>query len=156
MQSNRVKKLILHGMPVYTPEEREQRLADFAPPYEVLDDGSHLQWIWDRIHDEYPWINAELATNNLKDFLNCGPDFAASYRAIWRYDLPLRIASLNNLMPMPILLLAGSNDRIAFMHERAVKLLPDSSVQYIENATDFVAEQDPENFSQILLNFLNN
>ena len=156
MQSNRVKKLILHGMPVYTAEEREQRLADFAPPYEVLDDGSHLQWIWDRIHDEYPWINAELATNNLKDFLSCGPDFAASYRAIWRYDLPLRIASLNNLMPMPILLLAGSNDRIAFMHERAVKLLPNSSVQYIENATDFVAEQDPENFSQILLNFLNN
>ena len=156
LNSNRINKLILHGIPVYTPEEREQRLADFAPPYEVLDDGSHLQWIWDRIHNEYPWIDAELATNNLKDFLDCGPDFAASYRAIWRHDLPARVSETINSINNPILLIAGENDRIGFMHERAEKLLPNAEVEFIKNATDFVAEQNPKLFSKILINFLKN
>ncbi|MBR73893.1 MAG: hypothetical protein CL872_03010 [Dehalococcoidaceae bacterium] len=156
LNSNRINKLILHGIPVYTPEEREQRLADFAPPYEVLDDGSHLQWIWDRIHNEYPWIDAELATNNLKDFLDCGPDFAASYRAIWRHDLPARVSETINSIKNPILLIAGENDRIGFMHERAEKLLPIAEAEFIKNATDFVAEQDPKLFSEILINFLKN
>ena len=156
LNSNRINKLILHGIPVYTPEEREQRLADFAPPYEVLDDGSHLQWIWDRIHNEYPWIDAELATNNLKDFLDCGPDFAASYRAIWRHDLPVRVSETINSINNPILLIAGANDRIGFMHERAEKLLPNAEVEFIKNATDFVAEQNPKLFSKILINFLKN
>tara|TARA_B110000014_G_C20125886_1_gene599720 strand:- start:4258 stop:5058 length:801 start_codon:yes stop_codon:yes gene_type:complete len=154
--SNRINKLILHGIPVYTPEEREQRLADFAPPYEVSDDGSHLQWIWDRIHNEYPWIDAELATNNLKDFLDCGPDFAASYRAIWRHDLPVRVSETINSIVNPILLIAGENDRIGFMHERAEKLLPNAEVEFIKNATDFIAEQNPKLFSEILINFLKN
>ena len=156
LNSNRINKLILHGIPVYTPEEREQRLADFAPPYEVLDDGSHLQWIWDRIHNEYPWIDAKLATNNLKDFLDCGPDFAASYRSIWRHDLPVRVSETINSIDNPILLIAGENDRIGFMHERAEKLLPNAEVEFIKNATDFIAEQNPKLFSEILINFLKN
>tara|TARA_Y100001970_G_scaffold288422_1_gene415658 strand:+ start:811 stop:1671 length:861 start_codon:yes stop_codon:yes gene_type:complete len=156
LNPKRINKLILHGIPVYTPDERKQRLADFAPPYEILDDGSHLKWIWDRIHNEYPWIDAELATNNLKDFLDCGPDFAASYRSIWRHDLPERVGELINSIHNAILLIAGENDRIGFMHERAVKLLPSAEVEFIEKATDFVAEQNPKLFSQILINFLKN
>ena len=42
------------------------------------------------------------------------------------------------------------------MHERAEKLLPNAEVEFIKNATDFIAEQNPKLFSEILINFLKN
>ena len=151
---SRVSKLVLHGMPVYTAEERADRLANFAPPYEIDDQGGHLSWIWDRIHSEYPWIDGRLATQFLRDFLNAGTDFAGSYRAIWHYDLPGELAAAGGRLPCPALLIGGGRDRIAFMHDRVKGLLPDAQEVLIEEATDFVAEQDPRLFSETLLTFL--
>jgi len=151
-QPARVTRLILHGMPVYTNEERADRLASFAPPFTPAADGSHLRWIWDRIHVEYPWIDAELATCFVSDYIATGGDFATAYRAIWRYDLR---AALARGLDMPTLLIGGTRDRIAFMHPRAEALLPKARATVLDNATDFVAEQEPERFATLLREFLN-
>jgi len=147
----RVRCLMLHGMPVYTDEERVDRTSNYAPPYQITAEGSHLSWIWNRIKSEYPWIGPELATMFVRDFLAAGPDFATAYRAIWRYDLPNR---LRDRLTVPALLLGCTGDRIAFMHERAVKLLPQAEAVVLPGATDFVAEQDPGLFSHHLLQFM--
>lgn len=153
-QPHRVLGLILHGMPVYTPAERVDRMAHFAPPIEPAHDGAHLMGIWNRIHSEYPWIGPQLATSFAHDFLSAGPDFARSYRAIWRYDLPQRVAQTDALKAMPVMLLGGSADRIAFMHARAVALLPQAQAVWLEGATDFVAEQEPALFARHLNDFM--
>lgn len=150
-QPQRVQGLVLHGMPVYTDAERADRMRSFAPPFPAADDGAHLTGIWQRIHNEYPWIGPELATHFTHDFLSAGPDFARSYRAIWRYDLPQRVAGGSDL---PTLLLAGSADRIAFMHARVVALLPQAQSVWLEGATDFVAEQSPALFAGHLTDFM--
>jgi len=150
-QPQRVQGLVLHGMPVYTDAERTDRMRNFAPPFPAAADGTHLTGIWQRIHNEYPWIGPELATHFTHDFLSAGPDFARSYRAIWRYDLPQRVAGGADL---PTLLLAGSADRIAFMHSRAVALLPRAQAVWLEGATDFVAEQSPALFAGQLTDFM--
>ena len=150
-QPQRVQGLVLHGMPVYTDAERTDRMRNFAPPFPTAADGTHLTGIWQRIHNEYPWIGPELATHFAHDFLSAGPDFARSYRAIWRYDLPQRVAGGSDL---PTLLLAGSADRIAFMHARAVALLPRAQAVWLEGATDFVAEQSPALFAGQLNDFM--
>jgi haloalkane dehalogenase len=150
-QPQRVQGLLLHGMPVYNEAERADRMRSFAPPFPYTSDGAHLTGIWNRIHNEYPWINPEMATHFTHDFLSAGPDFARSYRAIWRYDLPQRVASGSNL---PTLLLGGSADRIAFMHARAVALLPQAQTVWLEGATDFVAEQEPAWFAAQLIDFI--
>ncbi len=147
----RVARHILHGMPDYTNEERADRLAGFAPPFTPASDGSHLRWIWDRIHGEYPWIDAELATRFVSDYLATGGDFATAYRAIWRYDLR---AALAQGLDMPALLIGGTRDRIAFMHPRAEALLPKARAIVLDGATDFVAEQEPERFATVLQEFL--
>jgi pimeloyl-ACP methyl ester carboxylesterase len=149
--SERVRCLMLHGMPVYTDAERADRIANYAPPYRLAPDGSHLQWIWHRINSEYPWIEPELATMFVRDFLAAGPDFATAYRSIWRYDLPNR---LRGRMAVPTLLLGCTGDRIAFMHERATALLPQAKAVVLAGATDFVAEQDPQLFARHLLQFM--
>ena len=150
-QPQRVQGLVLHGMPVYTDAERADRMRSFAPPFVPAADGAHLTGIWKRIHSEYPWIEPELATHFTHDFLSAGPDFARSYRAIWRYDLPERVAAAPDL---PTLLLGGSADRIAFMHARAVALLPRAQAVWLEGATDFVAEQEPARFAKQLTDFM--
>lgn len=147
----RVHGLMLHGMPVYTDEERVDRTANYAPSFSLAADGSHLQGIWNRINGEYPWIGPELATHFVRDFLTAGMDFARSYRAIWRYDLPRRVRG--NLR-VPTLLLGCTGDRIGFMHERAVALIPSAEAVVLDHATDFVAEQEPERFAAYLNAFM--
>ena len=147
----RLHSLALHGMPVYTAEERADRLAQFAPPFAPRDDGGHLAWIWQRIHTEYPWIDAPLATEFVRDYLATGGDFATAYRAIWRYDL--RAAAAAGLA-VPTLLIGGTRDRIFFMHARARALLPHARAETLEDATDFVAEQEPERFASLLTGFI--
>jgi pimeloyl-ACP methyl ester carboxylesterase len=148
---HRVHCLMLHGIPVYTDEERIDRAANYAPAFTLAADGSHLQAIWSRIKREYPWIGPELATMLARDFLQAGVDFARSYRAIWRYDLP---AHVRGNLHVPTLLLGGGEDRIAFMHARAVALIPAAETVVMDHATDFVAEQEPELFARHLNAFM--
>jgi haloalkane dehalogenase len=147
----RVHCLILHGMPVYTDVERSDNMAGFAPPIAECADGAHLQAIWNRIKREYPWIGPELATHLARDFLGAGADFASSYRAMWRYDLPARV---RGNLKVPAFLIGGSEDRIAHMHERAVALLPQAHSVYLDGVTDFVAEQNPSLFAGQLIGFM--
>lgn len=138
--------VILHGVPVYTEEEKASRLEDFAPPYELEPDGSHLDWIWRRVTWEYPWADPALVTDLVRDYLHAGPDFASSYRAIWRHDLHASARAAGEVD----LLLGGTDDRIGHMHERAVAAIRHKTSDVLPGATDFVAEQDPAAFCRAL------
>lgn len=141
-QPGRAAGIVLHGVPVYTEAEKADRLAAFAPPYVPDPDGAHLDWIWARVRGEYPWAGPELVTELVADYLAAGPDFAASYRAVWRHDLT---ASAERAGPVD-LLLAGTEDRIGYLHGRAVATLAHTRATTLPGATDFVAEQDPAAF----------
>ena len=142
-QPDRLEGLILHGVPVYSVEECNQRLREFAPPYEIDADGNYLHWIWVRIQEQYPWASADLVASFVRDYLSAGEDFAAAYRAIWRYDMH---DSLSRLTLSPALL-SGDADRIGFMQARARAALPDALELTLRDATDFIALTDPEAFA---------
>jgi haloalkane dehalogenase len=146
----RFLSLTLHGLPLYTEEEGSALLGGYAPPYRLDDDGSHLAWIWERIKREYPWMDAAMATRMVEDYLAAGPDFASSYRAMWRYD----VGNLEGGWGVPTLLIHGGRDRIAEMRPRALALLPDAQEVFFEDATNFIAEQEPERLAGCLLSFL--
>ncbi|MFD5824136.1 alpha/beta fold hydrolase [Lentzea sp. NPDC060358] len=140
------KGVVLHGVPVYTEDERADRLTSFAPEWTATADGAHLTWIWNRVLGEYPWADPDFVTELVRDYLHAGSDFAPSYRAIWRHDLRDSVAAAGEVA----LLLAGSADRIAHMHPRAVELIRHRSAVVVPGATDFLAEQDPETFCRVL------
>jgi haloalkane dehalogenase len=147
---DRLLSLTLHALPVYDDAERKALLEGYAPPYALDEAGGHLAWIWRRIKHEYPWMDAALATRCLADYLAAGPDFAAAYRAMWRYDA----ARLRAGWTVPTLLVHGGRDRIAEMRPRARALLPEAEEVYFEDATNFIAEQEPERLAAALLPFL--
>ena len=95
-------------------------------------------------------MDAAMATRMVDDYLAAGPDFASSYRAIWRYD----VRKLEGGWDVPTLLIHGGRDRIAEMRSRARALLPDAQEVFFEEATNFIAEQEPERFAACLLPFL--
>lgn len=146
---DRVEHLLLHGLPVYSDQEAAERLADFAPPYEVDTDGSHLSAIWQRVRREYPWAPPELLSELVADYLSAGPDFATAYRAMWRHPVHGDVEAVR-AANLPVTLIGGGADRIRHMHERAVAALPQAAVVWLPEATDFVAEADPADFARVL------
>lgn len=142
--------LVLHGFPLYTPEERRDRLASFAEPFRIDRAGDHLRWLWKRIYDQYPDLDPRLATCFVEDYLASGQDYASAYRAIWRYDPLPTIAALR----LPTLLLGGTADRVYPMHRRLVDRLGHATALTIEGATDFIAEEQPARFAAAVLDSL--
>ncbi len=76
---------------------------------------------------------------------------ATAFRALWRYFLR---GGARAGIAVPTLLLGGTRDRIGFMQERAEALLPQAQRLVLEDATDFVAEQEPARFADTLRAFL--
>lgn len=54
----RVSAVLIDGYPIYTPGERDRRVATYFPPYAERWDGTHLLWLWSRYREQYlfwPW-----------------------------------------------------------------------------------------------------
>ena len=146
----RFLSLTLHGLPLYTAEEGRSLLAGYAPPYRLDEGGSHLAW---NLGSDQARVSLDGCCHGDADrrgFLAAGPDFAASYRAMWRYD----VRKLNGGWTVSTLLIHGGRDRIAEMRPRAQALLPDAQEVFFDQATNFIAEQEPERFAACLLPFL--
>ncbi len=98
----RFNYVVGNGISVLTDEELADILANYSPPLELNEDGSHLTWLWERIHLQgkyFPWYSTrdedkidippytpEKATNMLKDFLAAGNNYIAPYNAAFAGD----------------------------------------------------------------------
>ncbi len=148
----RVRALVLHGLPVYDDATKAQRLADveFGAPIAPTADGAHLVRLWERVLGQYPYLEPDAVQWHVERYLAAGPDFALAYRAIWRYDLAAAAARLR----APVLLLGGTRDRVFGWFEEGRALLPDAEWELFGGATDFIAADEPERFVARLRAFL--
>ena len=147
----RVRALVLHGLPVYDDATKERRLADreFGGPLPPAAAGAHLERLWTRVLGQYPYLTPEEVEWHVERYLQAGPDFALGYRAIWRYDLRAGAARLR----APVLLLGGTRDRVYGWFADARRLLPAAEWENFEDATDFIAADEPERFAESLRRF---
>jgi haloalkane dehalogenase len=150
-QPQRVRGVVLHGVPVYTDEEREERLRSYAPPYEIAPDGSHLATIWARQRRLYPRQDPDDATGYVQDYLATGPDYATAYRAVFRYDIAQHLPAVAS---HPVLLLCGELDLVHHHHLRAAQRLPHAREVTLRGCTDFAPAEAPERFAAEVATFL--
>lgn len=150
-QPERVRALVLHGLPVYDDETKVQRLADveFGAPIAPQADGAHLVRLWERVLGQYPYLEPDEVQWHVERYLAGGPDFALAYRALWRYDLPAAVARLR----APALLIGGTRDRVFGWFEDGRRLMPDAEWELFDGATDFIAADEPERFAARLRRF---
>lgn len=150
-QPDRVRGVVLHGVPMYTDEEREDRLRSYAPPYRITADGGHLGEIWSRQRRLYPRQHPDEATAYVQDYLATGPDYATAYRAVFNYDISSSLAALAD---HPVLLLCGEHDLVHHHHLRAAERLPSAREVTMPGATDFAPAEQPAGFAHHVLSFL--
>lgn len=151
----RVTGLILIGVPCVPTERARERLAE-KHPYEIAVDGSHLNFLWHRMQDvQYPGqLTPELATRHIADHLLAGPDrYLRAYRAVYTYPIQKRLHDLAT-SGVPVLLLSGEHDCIKSLHDDAQQFLPDAETVTIPRCSDFIMDEEPEVFSDIVSGFV--
>lgn len=139
---HRVGRLILQGLPLYDPAERAEKKAGYAPGYRPDRDGSHLRVIWERVHGLYPRLSPDEADRQVAEYLMTGPDYATAYRAV--FDHTLDTAAL---AAVPTVLLHGTDDLVDRMTPVVRAALPHAPLVTIPGGTDFVADEQPEEFA---------
>jgi pimeloyl-ACP methyl ester carboxylesterase len=134
----RCAAVVLDGFPVFTPNEREQFLASYLPPFRPDAQGAHMAWLWSRVRDQYrffPWNyrgdDARLSFPLLPperlhlvamDFLAAGDGYRTGYAAAFRHDTPAALAALD----VPIIVTSRADD-LLFGHLDRLPALPDGS-----------------------------
>ena len=98
----RVGGVVLDGCPAFTPEEMEELVAGYLPPFHPSWDGGHIAWLWSRVRDQltfFPWYRQGPASrlaidmprpsilNRIAtDLLLAGDGYRVAYEAAFRYD----------------------------------------------------------------------
>ncbi len=150
---DQVTALILIGVPCVTAEEAAARLSAKGQ-FTVADDGSHLQFLWERMQGQYPGIDSAIATRHIVDHLLAGPaQYLDAYRAVYTYPILDKLTELAKTS-IPVLLLSGSGDCIKHLHDRTSEFLPDAALQTLDGLTDFAMDEDPAAFAAAVESFL--
>jgi pimeloyl-ACP methyl ester carboxylesterase len=139
---DRVVSLILQGLPLYSDQERKEKISTYAPGYFRDEQGSHLLTIWNRIYGLYPGISIGCATRQVQEYLSIGPDYGLAYRAVFAYRLPVEM-----LQGAPLSFLHGDNDLVERMRQDITAAFPNAAYETIRGGSDFVSIEKPEEFA---------
>jgi len=134
----RCSACVLDGFPVFTPNEREQSLASYLPPFRPEAQGAHMAWLWSRVRDQFrffPWnYRGDGARLSIPfppperlhlvtmDFLAAGDGYRTGYAAAFRHDTVAALAMLD----VPIIAAAREDD-LLFAHLDRMPALPKGS-----------------------------
>ena len=102
LHPERVSGVVLDGCPAFTPEEMEELVASYLPPFRPAWDGSHVAWLWSRVRDQltfFPWNRQgpasrlavdmprpSILNRTATDLLLAGDEYRVAYEAAFRYD----------------------------------------------------------------------
>jgi pimeloyl-ACP methyl ester carboxylesterase len=132
----RVRRLILDGISLYTPTERADMLANYAPGVTLDQNGTQFHWIWHFVRDVYlywPWYRREAANRRALglpsarelhektvEVLKAATTYHIPYRAAIAYDKEPRLP----LVAVPTLLACARTDMFMAYFERVQALMP--------------------------------
>ena len=132
----RVKRLILDGIGLYSDAEQAEMLARYAPAVTPDLHAAHLMWAWHFVRDTYmfwPWYHtdaahrravglpsAEVLHEKLVEVLKALTTYHKSYRAAFLHDKRERLP----LIRVPTLAACAKTDMLARMFDEFCALVP--------------------------------
>ena len=133
---DRVRRLILDGISLYSAEERADMLAHYAPGVPIDHIGSQFNWIWHFVRDVYlfwPWYrrdashrrnlglpSADDLHDKVVEVLKATRTYHIPYRAAIGYDKEPRLP----LVRVPTLLACAATDMFIEYFDRVRQLMP--------------------------------
>ena len=142
-----VERLLLHGVPIYTPEEREQRLSRPHFDQTPREDGSHLTDRW-AIADKVSGQKAspEAIHWSLVQFFWAGPNEWFGHHAAFKYDLETDFKALT----MPTTVISNSGDVLHAKMSYLKSIRPDFDYVEIEGGTFHIVYEDAKRWATLV------
>ncbi|MSO98483.1 MAG: alpha/beta fold hydrolase [Rhodospirillaceae bacterium] len=146
----RVERLALHGVPLYTPEEREVRLARPHFDQTPKPDGSHLQKRFEISVKMSPGASLEAIHQSTVQFYMAGPLEWYGHHAAFEYD------SAADLMKIkaPTLIMSNTGDTLHVVAERIKKIRPDFSYAVMEGGTYHIVYDEAPAWAKVVADFV--
>lgn len=132
----RVRRLILDGVSLYSPQERAEMLERYALPVRIDHQGSQIHFLWNFVRDGYlfwPWYkpdavharsvglpSADELHDKAVEVLKAARTYHLSYRAAIAYDKAARLP----LIKVPTLLACARTDMFMEYFDRVKALMP--------------------------------
>lgn len=131
-----IKRLVVEGVGLYSPEEKAAMLANQAPEMKCDYEGTQLLRAWHLVRDGkyyWPWWNKtkegaranglpspDVLHDQVVELLKSVRTYHHSYRASFTYDKVTRM----KLLRLPVMLAAAESDPLRSYLEEAVRLIP--------------------------------
>ncbi len=142
-----VERLFLHGVPIYTGEERAQRLARPHFDQTPRPDGSHLTERWGLADT----VSGKKATSeaiywSVVHFFWAGPNEWFGHHAAFKYDLEPDFRALT----MPTVVISNSGDVLHSKMPYLEEIRPDFTYASIEGGTFHIVYEDAERWAALV------
>lgn len=148
---DRIDKMILHGVPLYTDEERTARMDNLKVDLSPKKDGSHLtdywNWIQSRVQDR---ATLEACHMSLLHVFLAGENEWFCHHAAFQYDLKQTLSDLKQ----SCLLISNTGDPLHYIVPRVQKLREDFQYNEIEGGSVFIIRDDPKQWVESFIDFL--
>ena len=148
---SRVKKIILHGVPLYSEEEKEDRINNLKTDLSPKEDGSHLlnywNWIQSRVGDR---ASLEACHMSLLHVFLAGENEWFCHHAAFAYDLERTLLKLKQ----PCLIVTNTGDPLHYTVPRVMQLRDDFEYKEMDGGSVFFIRDEPEKWVDCLSDFL--
>lgn len=136
MHPQRVRRLVLDGIPLFAEDFRQKLLANYAPRMTPDDFGGHLNWAWNFVRDQsqhWPYFDRQPA-NRLANPVASAAQLHLSVtdvvKALGTYHIAYRAAFMQDLRPLlprlacPVYIMASERDPLSTYLDAAAELVP--------------------------------
>jgi pimeloyl-ACP methyl ester carboxylesterase len=146
----RVDKLVMHGVPLYTPEEREVRLARPHFDQTPKPDGSHLQARFEAMRKLSPGASLEATHWSAVLFFWAGPLEWWGHHAAFSHDIAPDLMAIK----APTLIMSNTGDTLHVVVERIKKMRPDFSFATMEGGTYHIVYDEAKPWAKTVADFV--
>ena len=144
----RVRKVILDGFGLYTPDDLDEILRVYAPEVQPDQNGSQVMWAWHFCRDQFiyfPWFRkkkeyrvaldlpeAEYLHDKFVEIMKSITTYHKSYRAAFRYSMATHVPQITQ----PTMITFAETDMVRTVYEEATQLLPKAHHELLPGIRD--------------------
>jgi len=146
----RVSKLIVHGTPFFTAEERAERLSRGHLPMTIEPDGSHFKTLWDKLAQVSGEASTEIIHWTVLLHFWAGEKEWFGHNAVYTYDMAPAIGALR----MPVYVISNRGDMVHPSDKRVAEARPDFVYREMEETGTYqVVYDQPETWADIVAEY---
>jgi pimeloyl-ACP methyl ester carboxylesterase len=151
LHPERLIKLGLYGVIYRNQESMDEIIPEtHRKPYVLNRDGSHMLKVWQSdMYYSSEDISLQLLQSLVTDSLRAYKGASAAHRACYYHDTKSELPFIK----CPTLLINGSFDGLREDTERALSVIPNSSLVNIDGGTGHIALEKPNELAEIMISF---